>query len=51
MNDFFINICILILVLFALLIFIGYIYIFYIITNLKSSPGEPYISIETNLTN
>ena len=40
---------IVIIVILILLLFIGYCYVFYVITNMSSAGGEPYIRVDTNL--
>ena len=33
----------------AILLFVGYIYVFYVVVNMKDSGGEPYLRVDTNL--
>ena len=40
---------IIIVVVFILLLFIGYCYVFYVIANMTPAGGEPYLRVETNL--
>ena len=40
---------IIIIVFLILLLFIGYCYVFYVIANMDSAGGEPYIRVDTNL--
>ena len=40
---------IIIVVVLILLLFIGYCYVFYVIANMDSAGGEPYIRVDTNL--
>jgi len=42
-------ILIIIAIIVGLLILIGYIYVFYVLANMQSTSGQPFLKVETNL--